>query len=526
VPVKAKWAAVSAVLIALLLAASLIVTGCATTGGEKHEAEGGGFGQLVLYLSVPATVETRVSFDVASADVRPEEGDWRRLMTGPLRLDSFAHKGQQVLLAERTMPEGRYTALRLAVANGSLIRKGQPVTLALPEEGTVQYPFSFRIQAGQVTTLTLDWAPAASIEGGYMLRPAFSVRRQEGQAQSLEVYVSNEGSNSVSVIDRLSNQVAATIAVGKAPKGIAWGGFEGRVRVVVANSGDNTLSVIDPLSNTVEQTVPLSFGERPEGVAFFTGDLQRGSKVFVSNYGSQSVSVVDPLMWREVDRVQVGNGPVALAVDPPLEQIQAGRGLDFTQFSQWRAFRMSFFNVYVANQLANSVTVITCDAQTGLPQRTTEVKVEWSPMGLAVDPVRAKVYVANSGSNNLSVIDILRLIAGGGQDAVSTLSNVGTQAVAVAADPFFERLYLLRREPPEIEYIQTKPAGQRGATTPVLATTAVGASPRQLLLDPEGRKLYVTNQGADTVGVVDKTSHKVEARVDVGRRPYAVTIIP
>src|SRR5690349_1539200 len=68
-------------------------------------------------------------------------------------------------------------------------------------------------------------------------------------------YVTNTGSNSVSVIDGLSNTVIATIPVGTSPIGV--GINPNTNRIFVANQLDNTASIIDGSSNTVIATVPV-----------------------------------------------------------------------------------------------------------------------------------------------------------------------------------------------------------------------------------------------------------------------------
>lgn len=512
-------------LLPVLILLATLLGGCAGAPTEHRPVAESGFGQLVLYLNVPPSTETEVSFEVVAIEAKGPEGSWQRLMTGPFRVDSEEMRGRQVLLAEKTLSAGAYTDLRLSVQGGSLKRKGKPATLAQPEGGYVDYPFAFRIRPGQATQLLINWYPAESVAEGYLLRPALSPQAQQRATSALEVYATNEGSNSVSVIDRQNYEVSRTIQVGSAPKGIAFGRFEARTKIFVANSGDNTVSVIDPVANQVEQTIPLQFGQQPEDVAVYAAGM-RGGAVYVSNYGSQNVSIVDPLLLREVDRVQVGRGPVALAIDPALESITGSAGLSFADLNLWRGYRQSYFNVYCANELSNTVTVIVCRVSDGHPERTVDLKVEFSPRGLTVDPVRAKVYVANSGSNNLSVIDIIQVIRGRTDDAVTTISNVGINGVAVAPDPFFERIYLLRSLPAEIDFIQTASGALRGISTPVLGIARVDASPRRLVMDPEGRKLWVTCQETGTVNVIDKTSRRVEGSIQVGRRPYGLTIIP
>ena len=82
-------------------------------------------------------------------------------------------------------------------------------------------------------------------------------------ARAQNAYITNRGDNTVSVIDTTSNMVAATIAVGSLPQGVAV--TPDGSTVYVANDGDNTVSVIDTASNTVTATIPV--GSVPLGVA-------------------------------------------------------------------------------------------------------------------------------------------------------------------------------------------------------------------------------------------------------------------
>ena len=86
-----------------------------------------------------------------------------------------------------------------------------------------------------------------------------------GSAQTLaqNAYITNEGSNTVSVIATATNTVAATIAVGTDPFGVAVSP-DGST-VYVANAGSNTVSVIATATNTVTATIavgtnPAAFG--------------------------------------------------------------------------------------------------------------------------------------------------------------------------------------------------------------------------------------------------------------------------
>ena len=80
-------------------------------------------------------------------------------------------------------------------------------------------------------------------------------------------YITNTGSNSVSVIDTATNTVVATVAVGFAPLGVAVN--PAGTRVYVANNGSNNVSVIDTATNTVAATVAVGFS--PDAFGLFIG---------------------------------------------------------------------------------------------------------------------------------------------------------------------------------------------------------------------------------------------------------------
>lgn len=84
------------------------------------------------------------------------------------------------------------------------------------------------------------------------------------------LYVVNENSNSVSVIDTATNTVVATVPVGASPLSVVVN--PAGTRVYVANSGNNNVSVIDTSTNTIVVTV--SVGSTPYGVAIKYGPSQ------------------------------------------------------------------------------------------------------------------------------------------------------------------------------------------------------------------------------------------------------------
>ena len=102
-------------------------------------------------------------------------------------------------------------------------------------------------------------------------------------------YVSNNGSNSVTVVDLNAYQAAATIALpaGSQPRGVVLTP-DGK-KLYVAAAGTNRVSVIDTIARAV--TGSITVGNQPNRLAV----APSGHEVYVSNSGSGTVSVIDVL---------------------------------------------------------------------------------------------------------------------------------------------------------------------------------------------------------------------------------------
>ena len=62
------------------------------------------------------------------------------------------------------------------------------------------------------------------------------------------------------------------------------------------------------------------------------------------------------------------------------------------------------------------------------------------------------------------------------------------------------------------------------AQNKVLSTIAVPKGPHGLVVTPDGRKVYVSSDGASTVSVIDTAADRVVASIDVGANPHGLAI--
>src|SRR5258708_31725639 len=105
------------------------------------------------------------------------------------------------------------------------------------------------------------------------------------QASAFTAYVSNEKSNTISVIDTDKFTVVKTIKVGQRPRGIELT-KDGKF-ILVAVGDDDTIQVIDVRTHEIVATLPS--GPDPE---LFTQD-HSGKILYVPNENDNTVTIID-----------------------------------------------------------------------------------------------------------------------------------------------------------------------------------------------------------------------------------------
>jgi YVTN family beta-propeller protein len=315
-------------------------------------------------------------------------------------------------------------------------------------------------------------------------------------------YITNSGSNTVSVIDTATNKVTATIPVGSGPAGVA--GYHAGNRVYVANRGSGTVSVINTANNTVIATIPVgpfanAVAVKPDGTRLFVtyGNVNRG---FGLAYGYLAAINLATNKVIATQSTTFKYGPVnAMAVNPAGTRLYLSNG----------AINVTVWDTATTAYLAG-IHIFPYD------------------YGIAVNPTGTRVYVANPGyagsyssvNSNLLVIDtatntVIATIPPG----ILTTAYYPSGPVGVAVNPAGTRVYVTGR-------VTIGGTGYVLAIDPstkaVVATIAVGANPQGVAVKPDGTKVYVANTGSNTVSVIDTSTNKVIATIPVGTAPIAL----
>ena len=311
------------------------------------------------------------------------------------------------------------------------------------------------------------------------------------------VFVTNEFSGDLSIIDGASGKLQGTYPLGKRPRGIKLSP-DGRT-LYVALSGspvappgtdESKLPPPDPSADGIgmfdlasRKLVGVVRGvANPEQLA-----ASRSGLIYAGSEPAGAVVILDPQARKAVASIPVGDEPEGVALSPDERFLYvavegdnkvavidvAGRRLIARVPVGGRprsiAFSPDGAHAYVTDELAGAVTEM--DARTHQVLRTFSLPGKQPrPMGVAVSPDSSKVYVTTGREGSLIAID----------------------AVTGAAAP------------------------------PV----AVGQRPWGVAISADGRRLFTANGPSDDMTIVEAATMRVTGKVHLGQRPWGVATAP
>ena len=127
------------------------------------------------------------------------------------------------------------------------------------------------------------------------------------------------------------------------------------------------------------------------------------------------------------------------------------------------------------------------------------------PSQAVYDPVNGYLYLANSGSDNVSIIN-------GSDNQVIASVSVGLQPRTPVVDPLTDQVFVPNYASANVTVIS-------GATGTVVANVAVGSNPYPGADDGMDGFVYIPNYGSGNVTVINASTDKVTADIPVGGNP-------
>jgi len=297
------------------------------------------------------------------------------------------------------------------------------------------------------------------------------------------MFVANRDSDSVSEFSLISTPVVNSIALypGSRPVSLAATATNS---VYVVNSGSNSvcpntgsLSVISTANLVAGTTTCL--GVNPGPIV----QLPNGGKVYVANKGDNTISVFDPATLTVIATITPAGG----LHQNPIALVASADGTFVFVVAQGDGTNPGALDIIftATNTIGGSVPL-------GV-----------SPSSAYFDPHLIRLYVANTGSNTVSVFDASKIVFGI-IPPIPTLAtvNVGSAPVSITALPNGLSVYVANSASNDVSVVSATSFG-------VVATVPVGQNPVFIASEPTSTKVYTANAGGGNISIIQTVNNTV-----------------
>jgi YVTN family beta-propeller protein len=324
-----------------------------------------------------------------------------------------------------------------------------------------------------------------SIRGGCLalavtlLAGCATVNQEQAAPAKPRIYVANESSNSVTIIDSATLKVIGTVdARNESTHDLALS--RDGTRLYATNLASGRLSVMD--TGTLETIASIPIGNRCHVVTLTNDNRQ----VWVASIEEEAISIVDTATFRVLGTIPVGKGPTGLA------------------FSRDGRF------AYVSNQFDKTISIV----ETASARVIKTISVGPNPHFLVLGP-DGRIWGTNTDGNDIYVIDPAT------QEKVASL-EVGDhpQQIAFAYKGMFgPNAYVTVGSKNKVVVVRADPMRLR-----ILEEIPVGESPDGIAANPEGTRVYVGHEVSNDLRVIDTGTSQVIGTVAVGHKPIRVVV--
>src|SRR5512138_138568 len=311
------------------------------------------------------------------------------------------------------------------------------------------------------------------------------------------IYVTNERSGDLSVIDGSTYEVIATVPLGKRPRGIQVSPDGTQLFVALSGSpiagpgvDESTLPPADPSADGIGivDIASLKLLRVIRGVSdpeqmVVTPD---GKRLYIASEDTGTAVVVDVETGETIATQEVGGEPEGVGISPD------GRF------------------VYMTSEEDHQVSVISTETNEVIKQ----FEVGQRPRQAAFSSDGARAYVTGEIDATVSVVDVNE------HKVIHTIKLSGEliRPMEVDLSPDDSVLYVTTGRGRKLIAIDNK-------TYEPIKEVTVGERPWGLALSPDGNYLFTANGPSNDVSVVDGESLEVIATIPVGTSPWGVVTV-
>ncbi|TWT11522.1 hypothetical protein [Reyranella sp. CPCC 100927] len=307
------------------------------------------------------------------------------------------------------------------------------------------------------------------------------------------VYTADQNSNTVSVIDPVSNTLLGQIRLGNPRPDVLSPLYKGEVNVhglgfspdhktlIAISTVTNSATFIDTTTNAVKG---IAYVGRNPHEGFFTPN---GKEAWVVVRGEDYLAVIDPVTFKETARIKTTSGP----------------GMVIFSKDGKRAFLANSFN---------PVVEVIDVAQRKVIKKIPVVS-PFSPF-IQITPDGKEVWSTHKDVGKVTRIDTTTLEVRGVID-----TGFITNHLAFAASGGRTLAYVTVGGENAVKIFTTD------ATAQLVKTVPVGALPHGIWASGDGSRVYVGLENGDAVDVIDTATSDVVGHIPIGQAPQALVYV-
>jgi len=347
----------------------------------------------------------------------------------------------------------------------------------------------------------MKWRLIALLAGAAVAITGCS-KSQEGPAKKTGAYrlfVTNEGSGDMTVIESPEFAVIAAVKLGKRPRGIHASPDKSVIFVALSGTppappgvDESTLpppdksadgiAVVDVPSKQVVRV--LEGGSDPENFDISAD----GKTIYVSNEDAEGVSFVDVSSGKLIRSTKVGGEPEGVKLSPDGKFI------------------------YVTSEADGIIGVV--DTKDGKLIKT--FKTGRRPRSIAFMADGQHAYINAENDATIVLVDSVK------HEMIKAISLgepgvIKPMGVLLSGDG--GKLYVTSGRGHKLFIVDT-------ATNAVTTSFEVGQRPWGLALSPDGKTLFTANGPSDDISVIDLATQKVLQTVKCGKSPWGIVVLP
>jgi len=432
--------------------------------------------RLSCFLSLMDSEAPALIMEIADIEVL-SDNLWLNLTSGPLKIDSAAIGDGQIFLASIAVPAGRYQRLRFTVTQGQALKADGKYEIISSEPLMVEIKFTDELvlDPEDSKSLLIFWDVKSSIQPDNTLGPVLTAAAPLKQMLLNLVFAACPDINTIFVIRADKNWVVDSFGLRGSPSYLAIDPVTSRQRLYVLAVHDQVVLVVDLSNFRIIDFFPAPLNDKP---SFMTISAD-GQSAFLLDEQSGYLSRMDLSTGRIISRVQLGYKP------------------------NYAVYLSEQNLLAVSLSLSQKVLLIDPESMIVLSTITTGN----SPQGMTVS--NDQLYITEHGDNTISVSNLssratqVRISVGFGPRRVLSTGN---------------RIYVSNYLDDSLSVLVP---GQSGVIQEIYRL----GRPLEMAFNEFYQKLYVVDEDAAGLAVIDTNSNLLKGHIVLGAKPLGLAVI-